>query len=50
MLTAIIGLTFAIDDAGQIALALTVPLETSSPIRPAMRFAVLGTRLIVTVR
>jgi hypothetical protein len=48
ILTAIIGLTFAIDGASQIALALTVPTGTFVADSTAARIVVLGTGLIVT--
>jgi hypothetical protein len=48
ILTAIIGLTFTIDGASQIALALTVPTETFIADSTAARIVVLGTGLIVT--
>jgi hypothetical protein len=46
--TAIIGLTFAIDGATQIALALTVPTAMFVPDSTAARIVVYGTGLIVT--
>ncbi len=49
MLTAIIGLTFAIDGASQIALALTVPTGMFVADSTGTRIVVLGTGLIVTV-
>lgn len=48
ILTAIIGLTFTIDGASQIALALTVPTGTFVADSTAARIVVLGTGLIVT--
>jgi hypothetical protein len=48
ILTAIIGLTFMIDGASQIALALTVPTGTFVADSTAARIVVLGTGLIVT--
>ena len=48
ILTAIIGLTFTIDGASQIALGLTVPTGTFVADSTAARIAVLGTGLIVT--
>ena len=48
ILTAIIGITFAIDGASQIALALTVPTGTFIADSTAARIVVLGTGLIVT--
>jgi hypothetical protein len=48
ILTAIIGLTFTIDGASQIALALTVPTGTFIADSTAARIVVLGTGLIVT--
>jgi hypothetical protein len=48
ILTAIIGLTFAIDGGSQIALALTVPTGTFVADSTAARIVVLGTGLIVT--
>ena len=48
MLTAIIGLTLAIDGASQIALALTVPTARFIADSTAARIAVLGTGLIAT--
>jgi hypothetical protein len=47
-LTAIIGLTFAIDGASQIALALTVPTGMFVADSTAARIVVLGSGLIVT--
>jgi hypothetical protein len=49
ILTAIIGLTFAIDGATQIALALTVPTAMLVPDSTAARIVVYGTGLIVTL-
>ncbi len=49
ILTIIIGLTFAIDGATQIALALTVPTANFIPDSTAARIVVLGTGLIVTI-
>ena len=48
MLTAIIGLTFAIDGASQIALALTVPTGMFVADSTAARIVVLGTGFVVT--
>ncbi|HUA04370.1 MAG TPA: VC0807 family protein [Solirubrobacteraceae bacterium] len=48
LLTAIIGFTFAIDGAGQIALALTVPTGSFVADSTAARILVLGTGLVVT--
>lgn len=48
ILTAIIGLTFTIDGASQIALALTVPTGSFVADSTAARIVVLGTGLIVT--
>jgi hypothetical protein len=48
ILTAIIGLTFTIDGASQIALALTVPTRTFIADSTAARIVVLATGLIVT--
>jgi len=48
ILTAIIGLTFTIDGASQIALALTVPTGTFIADSTAARIVVIGTGLIVT--
>ncbi len=48
MLTATVGLTFAIDSASQIALALTVPTGMFVADSTAARIAVLGTGLVVT--
>ncbi|MGH2888728.1 MAG: hypothetical protein ACRDNJ_03770, partial [Solirubrobacteraceae bacterium] len=50
MLTAIVGLTLAVDGATQIALALTVPTGMFVADSTAVRIAVLGSGLIVTVR
>ncbi len=50
MLTALIGVTFAIDGASQIALALTVPTNMFVADSTAARIAVLGTGLVVTVQ
>jgi hypothetical protein len=47
--TAIIGLTFAIDGASQIALALTVPTGAFVADSTAARIVVLGTGLIITI-
>ncbi len=49
ILTAIIGLTFALDGASQIALALTVPTGMFVADSTGARIVVLGTGLIVTV-
>lgn len=48
MLTAIIGLTLAVDGAGQITLALTVPTGMFVADSTAARIVVLGSGLIVT--
>ncbi|HTT27932.1 MAG TPA: VC0807 family protein [Solirubrobacteraceae bacterium] len=48
MLTAIVGLTFTIDGASQIALALTVPTGSFVADSTAVRVLVLGTGLVVT--
>jgi hypothetical protein len=48
MLTAIVGLTFAIDGASQIALALSVPTATFVADSTAARIVVLATGAIVT--
>jgi hypothetical protein len=50
MLTAIIGATFAIDGASQIALALTVPTSMFVADSTGARIAVLGTGAIVTIQ
>jgi hypothetical protein len=50
ILTAIIGLTLAVDGASQIALALTVPTGMFVPDSTAARIVVLGSGLIVTIR
>jgi hypothetical protein len=49
ILTAIVGLTFAVDGATQIALALTVPTGSFVPDSTAARILVLGTGLIATL-
>jgi hypothetical protein len=49
ILTSIIGLTFAIDGATQIALALTVPNEIFVPDSTAVRIVVYGIGLVVTI-
>jgi hypothetical protein len=49
ILTAIIGLTFTIDGASQITLALTVPTGMFVADSTAARIVVLGTGLIVTI-
>jgi hypothetical protein len=49
VLTAIVGLTLAIDGASQIALALTVPTGSFVADSTAVRIVVLGTGLITTV-
>ena len=49
ILTAIIGLTFAIDGATQIALALTVPSAMFVPDSTAVRIVVLGSGLVAVV-
>jgi hypothetical protein len=48
ILTAIVGLTFTLDGASQIALALTVPTSTFVADSTATRIVVLGTGLLVT--
>ena len=48
ILTAIIGLTFAIDGASQTALALTVPTRAFVADSTAVRIIVIGTGMIVT--
>jgi hypothetical protein len=48
ILTAIIGATFTLDGASQIALALTVPSQTFVANSTATRIVVLGTGLLVT--
>jgi hypothetical protein len=48
ILTAIVGLTFTLDGASQIALALTVPTRTFLADSTATRIVVLGTGLLVT--
>jgi hypothetical protein len=48
-LTAIVGLTFTLDGASQITLALTVPTTTFATDSTATRIVVLGTGLLVTV-
>ena len=48
LLTAIIGLTFTIDGASQIALALTVPTGAFVADSTAARILVLGTGMVVT--
>jgi hypothetical protein len=50
VLTAIIGLTFAIDGASQVALALTVPTGMFIADSTAARILVFGTGLVVTAR
>jgi hypothetical protein len=50
VLTAIVGLTFAIDGASQVALALTAPTRMFVADSTAARILVLGTGLIVTAR
>lgn len=49
MLTAIIGATFAIDGASQIALAFTVPTASFVADSTGARIAVLGTGLVITI-
>jgi hypothetical protein len=49
ILTAIIGLTFTIDGATQIALALTVPTSIFVADSTAARIVVLGTGIVVTI-
>jgi hypothetical protein len=49
-LTAIIGATFAIDGASQIALALTVPTSAFVADSTGARIAVLGTGAVLTVQ
>jgi hypothetical protein len=48
ILTAIVGLTFTLEGASQIALALTVPTSTFVADSTATRIVVLGTGLLVT--
>jgi hypothetical protein len=48
ILTAIVGLTFTLDGASQIALALTVPTRMFVADSTATRIVVLGTGLLVT--
>jgi hypothetical protein len=48
LLTAIVGVTFTIDGASQIALALTVPTGMFVADSTAVRILVLGTGLVVT--
>jgi hypothetical protein len=48
ILTAIVGLTFTLDGASQIALALTVPTRTFVADSTATRIVVLGIGLLVT--
>ena len=50
ILTAIIGATFAIDGASQIALALTVPTTSFVADSTGARIAVLGTGAVVTIQ
>jgi hypothetical protein len=50
ILTAIVGVTFAIDGATQIALALTVPTGSFVADSTAVRILVIGTGAIVTVQ
>ena len=50
ILTAIIGVTFAIDGASQIALALTVPTTSFVADSTGARIAVLGTGVVGTIR
>ena len=50
ILTAIIGVTFAIDGASQIALALTVPTTSFVADSTGARIAVLGTGAVGTIR
>jgi hypothetical protein len=50
ILTAIIGATFAIDGASQIALALTVPTSSFVADSTGARIAVLGTGAIITIQ
>ncbi len=50
VLTAIIGLTFAVDGATQIGLALTVPTGSFVADSTAVRIVVIGTGAIATVR
>jgi hypothetical protein len=49
ILTAVIGATFAIDGASQIALALTVPTTSFVADSTGARIAVLGTGAVVTI-
>jgi hypothetical protein len=48
ILTAIVGLTFTLDGASQIALALTAPTRTFVADSTTIRIVVLGTGLLVT--
>ncbi len=50
ILTAIIGLTFALDGATQVALALTVSTGSFVADSTAVRIVVIGTGAIVTFR
>jgi hypothetical protein len=50
MLTVIIGTTFAIDGASQIALALTVPTGSFVADSTAARIAVLGSGAVITIQ
>lgn len=50
VLTAIVGLTLALDGATQIALALTVPTGTFVADSTAVRIVVIGTGAIITYR
>jgi hypothetical protein len=50
ILTAVIGLTFALDGATQIALALTVPTGSFVADSTAVRIVVIGTGAIVALR
>ncbi len=50
ILTALIGATFAIDGASQIALALTVPTTSFVADSTGARIAVLGTGAVVTIQ
>lgn len=49
ILTAVIGLTFALDGASQLALALTVPAGSFAADSTAARIVVLGSGLVVAV-
>lgn len=49
ILTAIIGLTFALDGATQVALAVTVPTGSFVPDSTAVRILVIGTGVVVAI-